>query len=418
MHVTKVSGREKGALMAYGSEHVEMPPVKDWVNDWDWLDDGWGENAIDIWNDVREQCPVASTERYGRAFMPVTMAAVRDIAHDTDHFSSIWVNVGRPDAPRSPAPPITSDPPDHLGHRKLILPAFNPKAVAEIEEEMRSYCRGLISALDGMNEVDASAMYSQNIPVHGICLLTGLPEEDADLFRDWIYKNFQLAPRDNNVRIQVMTEMSQYIDAILKDRLKNPKDDLLTMIANAEIDGKEVAWDIKIGYIRLQIVAGIDTTWSAIGSGLWHFAQHNDEVQRLIAVPNDHMLWQTANEEVLRYYAPVTMARKVIDNVTVQGCPMHPGDQTLVTFPAANHDPEAFEDAHIFKLDRENNRHVAFGLGIHRCAGSNLARLEMLVAFQEWLRAFPHYSLNPNKKTEWANGQVRGPRMLPLLLNR
>lgn len=404
--------------MAYGSEHIEMPPVKDWINDWDWLDDGWGENAIDIWNDVREQCPVASTERYGRAFMPVTMAAIRDIANDTDHFSSIWVNVGRPDAPRSPAPPITSDPPDHLGHRKLILPAFNPKAVAEIEEEMRTYCRNLIKDLDGLNEADAAVQYSQHIPVHGICILTGLPEEDADLFRDWIYKNFQLAPRDNKVRIEVMTEMTQYIDAILKDRLVNPKDDLLTMIANAEIDGKEVDWNIKIGYIRLQIVAGIDTTWSAIGSGLWHFAQHNDEVQRLIAVPNEDMLWQTANEEILRYYAPVTMARKVVKDVTVQGCPMHEGDQTLVTFPAANHDPEAFEDAHIFKLDRENNRHVAFGLGIHRCAGSNLARLEMLVAFQEWLRAFPNYSLNPNKKTSWANGQVRGPRILPVLLNR
>ena len=405
--------------MAYGAENsVEMPQVRDWVNDWDWLDDGWGENAISIWNEVREQCPVASTERYGRAFMPVTMEAVRDIANDTEHFSSIWVNVGRPDAPRSAAPPITSDPPDHLGHRRLILPAFNPKAIASIEEEMRNYCRSLIADLDGLDAADAAVKYSQNIPVHGICIITGLPEEDADLFRDWIYRTFQLAPRDNTIRMQVMIEMTQYISAILEDRLKNPKDDLLTVVANAQIDGVDVAWDIKVGYIRLQIVAGIDTTWSAIGSGLWHFAQHNDEVQRLIAVPNDDLLWQTANEEVLRFYAPVTMARKVVEDVTIAGCPMHAGDQTLVTFPAANHDPAAFEDAHIFKLDRENNRHVAFGLGIHRCAGSNLARLEMLVAFQEWLRAFPNYSLDDTKKTTWANGQVRGPRNIPVLLNR
>jgi hypothetical protein len=405
--------------MAYGAEdRIETPPVTDWVNDWDWLDDGWGENAIDIWNDVREVCPVGSTERYGRAFMPVTMDAVRDIANNTEDFSSIWVNVARPDAPRAAAPPITSDPPDHHGHRRLILPAFNPKAIAAIEQEMRDYCRGLIKDLDGMDAVDAAVQYTQNIPVHGICIVTGLPEEDADLFRDWIYKNFQLAPKDNSIRLQVLTEMTHYISAILKDRLDNPKDDLLTVVANAEIDGKEVDWDIKVGYIRLQIIAGIDTTWSAIGSGLWHFAQHNDEVQQLIAVPNEDPLWQTANEEVLRYYAPVTMARKVINDVNVQGCPMHAGDQTLVTFPAANHDPAAFEDAHIFKLDRQNNRHVAFGLGIHRCAGSNLARLEMLVAFQEWLRAFPNYSLDPTKKTTWANGQVRGPRQIPVLLNR
>ena len=405
--------------MAYGADDsVEMAPVRDWVNDWDWLDDGWGENAISIWNEVREQCPVASTERYGRSFMPVTMDAVRDIANDTEHFSSIWVNVGRPDRVPTPAPPITSDPPDHLGHRRLILPAFNPKAIAGIEEEMRSYCRKLIADLDGMDAADAAVTYSQNIPVHGICIITGLPEEDADLFRDWIYRTFQLAPRDNTIRMQVMIEMTQYISAILEDRLANPKDDLLTVVANAQIDGVDVAWDIKVGYIRLQIVAGIDTTWSAIGSGLWHFAQHNDEVQRLVAVPNDDLLWQTANEEVLRFYAPVTMARKVVQDVNVAGCPMHVGDQTLVTFPAANHDPAAFEDAHIFKLDRENNRHVAFGLGIHRCAGSNLARLEMLVGFQEWLRAFPNYSLDDTKKTTWANGQVRGPRNIPVLLNR
>ena len=405
--------------MAYGADdRLDTPPVTDWVNDWDWLDDGWGENAINIWNDVREQCPIGSTERYGRAFMPVTMDAVRDIANNTEDFSSVWVNVARPDAPRAAAPPITSDPPDHHGHRRLILPAFNPKTVAGIEEELREFCRKLIRDLDGMDATDAALHYTQHVPVHGICILTGLPEEDGDLFRDWIFKTFQLAPKDNTVRLQVLTEMSQYIDGLLKDRLQNPKDDLLTTIANAQIDGVDVDWGIKVGYVRLQIIAGIDTTWSAIGSGIWHFAQHNDEVQRLIAVDNDDMLWQTANEEVLRYYAPVTMARKVINDVTVQGCPMHVGDQTLVTFPAANHDPAAFEDAHIFKLDRENNRHVAFGLGIHRCAGSNLARLEMLVAFQEWLRAFPNYSLDPSKKTTWANGQVRGPRQIPVLLNR
>ena len=97
---------------------------------------------------------------------------------------------------------------------------------------------------------------------------------------------------------------------------------------------------------------------------------------------------------------------------------MHAGDQTLVTFPAANHDPAEFERADEFILDRRNNRHVAFGLGIHRCAGSNLARLEMLVAFQEWLRAFPTYSLDPSQKVTWANGQVRGPRILPVLTGR
>jgi cytochrome P450 len=402
----------------YETGATDMPPVTDWVNDWDWLDSQWGPNAIDIWNSIRDECPVASTERYGRAFMPVSMDAVSQIAHDTEHFSSIFVNVSRPDAPRRPAPPITSDPPDHHGHRRLLLPSFSPKKIAAMEDGFRTFCRGLIADLDGATHADASEQYAQHIPVHGLCQLLGVPEGDADMFRDWIFRNFQLAPRDNAIREQIAAEMREYNDQMLARRRDDPQDDLLTLIAHAEIDGEPVSDELKSGYVSLMIIAGIDTTWSAIGSGMWHFAQRADERAALVAVADDDLLWNTATEEVLRYYAPVTMGRKVIAETEVAGCPMHAGDQTLVTFPAANHDPEAFENADEFQIDRKLNRHIAFGLGIHRCLGSNLARLELIVALQEWIRAFPDYELDPDRETEWANGQVRGPRMLPVVLNR
>ena len=404
--------------MSYETGMSELPPVTDWVNDWDWLDDQWGANAIEIWNRVREHCPVATTERYGRAHMPVTMEAIQQVAHDTEHFSSIFVSVARPDAPRRPAPPITSDPPDHHGHRRLLLPSFSPKKIALMEDDLREFCRGLIADLDGADRADAAEQYSQHIPVHGICQLLGVPESDADMFRDWIFRNFQLAPRDNQIRAQVTQEMGDYADLMMAKRLDDPQDDLMTLIAHAEIDGEPVDPELKRGYVLLMILAGIDTTWSAIGSGLWHFAQHADERARLVAVDDDDLLWQTGIEEVLRYYAPVTMGRKVIADTEVAGCPVRTGEQTLVTFPAANHDPAAFEDAHEFQVDRELNRHVAFGLGIHRCLGSNLARLELTVAIQEWLRAFPDYELDTATQTTWANGQVRGPRNIPVLLNR
>jgi len=403
--------------MAYETEQQDLPPVTDWVNDWDWLDDQWGPNAIDIWNEVRGQCPVATTERYGRAHMPVTMDAVTEVAYDTEHCSSIFVSVGHPDLPRRPAPPITSDPPDHHGHRRLLLPSFSPKKIARMEQDMREFCRDLIAKLDGQTHADASEAYAQHIPVHGICQLLGVPESDADMFRDWIFRNFQIAPRDPVVRLQIMEEMGAYNDRMLDLRYDEPQDDLLSLIAHATIDGEPVARDLQIGYVSLMIIAGIDTTWSAIGSGMWHFAQHADERAALVAVPDDDLLWTTATEEVLRYYAPVTMGRKVVADTEVAGCPVRSGEQTLVTFPAANHDPAAFEDAHEFQIGREKNRHIAFGLGIHRCLGSNLARLELLVALQEWLRAFPDYELDPERETEWANGQVRGPRYLPVLLD-
>ena len=405
--------------MAYEADMQDLPPVKDWVNDWDWLDDQWGPNAIDIWNDVRKQCPVATTERYGRAHMPVTMDAVSEIAHDTESFSSIWVSVARPDANRRLAPPITSDPPDHQNHRRLLLPKFSPKAIAPMEDGIREYCRSLISKLDGLDAADAAEQYAQHIPPHVICQLIGVEESEADIFRDWIYRNFQLAPRDNDVRQQVMEEMSEYIEALFADRAANPRDDFTTFMIDATFDdGSEIDHELKLGYMSLLIIAGIDTTWSALASGLWHFAQNPDEVERLVAVEDDDLLWQTASEEVLRYYAPVTMGRKVIADTEVSGCPMRAGEQALLTFPAANHDPEYFENPEEFQIDRMRNRHVAFGLGIHRCLGSNLARMELTVGLQEWMRTFPNYSLDPSQETSWANGQVRGPRKIPVLLNR
>lgn len=403
--------------MAYGEVDDEVSPVTDWLHDWDWLDPQWGANAISLWNDIRSQCPVATTERYGRAVMPVTMEAIQQIAADTEHFSSWRVSVARPEAPPRAAPPITSDPPDHLGHRRLLLPSFNPKKVALMEEDLRRFCRQLIANIGDTDRADAAEQYSQHIPVHGICSMLGIPESDADMFRDWIYRNFQLAPRDLTVRAQVIAEMNAYATHTLQNRIDHPTDDLSSLIAHAEIDGEAVEFDLKVGYFNLMVLAGIDTTWSAIGSGLWHFAQHGDQRARLAGANNDDAVWSQAIEEVLRFYAPVTMARQVVKSTEIAGCPVHPGDQTLVTFPAANHDPAAFDRPETFDLDREQNRHVAFGLGIHRCLGSNLARLELTVALQEWIRAFPDYTLDTEQVTTWANGQVRGPRNIPVRLH-
>jgi cytochrome P450 len=397
---------------------IDMPPVTDWVNDWDWLDPQWGPHAIEIWDSVRAQCPVATTERYGRAHMPVTMAAVEQIARDTDHFSSHRPSLALPGSPRRPRPPITSDPPLHHGHRRLLLPTFSPKQIAPMEDDLRQFCRRLIDALDGASQADAAEGYSQHVPVHGICRLLGVPENDAGMFREWIFRHFQVGPRNNEVRAQLNEEMDDYCRSWLDTRRADPQDDLLTVIAHGEIDGEPIDPELGVGYVTLMIIAGIDTTWSSIGSGLWHFAQHPDQRERLAAAPDDDLLWQTAIEEVLRYYAPVTMAREIVADTEIAGCPVRAGEQTLVTFPAANHDPEAFETAHEFRIDRAVNRHVAFGLGIHRCVGSNLARLELRVAIQEWLRAFPDYELDPTQQTTWANGQVRGPRTIPVLLHR
>jgi cytochrome P450 len=164
------------------------------------------------------------------------------------------------------------------------------------------------------------------------------------------------------------------------------------------------------------ILAGIDTTWSAIGSPRWHLGSNPSDLARLNGTSFDDPVWLTMSEEVLRFYAPVTMGRRVVGDSVVEGRPVHKGDQLLVTFSAANDDPKAFERADEFLIDREVSWHVAFGLGIHRCLGSNLARPEMKAAFQEWCAAFPNHRINPDEETTWTNGQIRGPRKIPVIL--
>ena len=169
------------------------------------------------------------------------------------------------------------------------------------------------------------------------------------------------------------------------------------------------------GSIALLLLAGIDTTWSAIGASLWHLARDPEDRKRLVAEPE---LLPVAMEELLRAYAPVTMARLVKEDVEFEGCPMKAGEWVLLSFPAANRDPEAFDQADEVVIDREVNRHAAFGLGIHRCAGSNLARMELRVALEVWLERFPDFSLADPDAVRWSGGQVRGPRVLPLSVGR
>jgi hypothetical protein len=210
--------------------------------------------------------------------------------------------------------------------------------------------------------------------------------------------------------------MAGYFAGHIEQRKKHPTDDLISTLMNAtDKDGQPLSDMHVLGSLRLLLIAGIDTTWSAIGSSLWHLARTPADRERLIVEPE---LMPTAVEELLRAYSPVTMAREVMKETVVSGCPVKPGNMVLLSFPAANRDPAMFQDADKVVIDRKENRHAAFGLGIHRCVGSNLARMEMTVAIEEWLKRIPEFRLDPAGKVTWSEGTVRGPRQLPVLFGK
>lgn len=392
----------------------QQAPVTDWLHDFDHTDPRWTENPYPILDELREKCPIAHTDRYMGVYLPTTYDAVKQVSYDTEHFSSrrVVVRNVRPEPPL-PSPPITADPPVHKPFKQLLLPPFTPDAVRKLEPDVRAICNTLIDAFIDTGKCDAAAQYSKYIPVRTIAHMLGIPREDGDLFITWIHQILELGINDDEELMKGVRAMSGYFAAQIEKRKQQPTDDLIMTLMNARDAQGQPLSDAKVlGALRLLLIAGIDTTWSAIGASLWHLARTPADRARLVA---DSSLIPVAIEEFLRAYAPVTMAREVVKDTTVNGCPMKTGNMVLLSFPAANRDPAVFPDADRVIIDRKENRHVAFGLGIHRCVGSNLARMNMAIAIEEWLKRIPDFSLDTSEQVSWSEGTVRGPRKLPLV---
>jgi cytochrome P450 len=392
------------------SDHA---PVTDWVHDFDHTDPRWTENPYPIWDELRATTPVVHTERFLGCYMPTTFAAVKQVTYDTEHFSSRRVVVRDIRPETIPAPPITSDPPEHKPAKQLLLPSFTPDAIKKLEPRVRAICNELIDGFIKDGKCDAAAQYSRFIPVRTTAHMLGIPETDGDRFIKWIHEILELGIKDQAILSKAVQEMIGYFAGHIERRKKEPTDDLITTLMNARNKDGQPLSDLHVqGTLRLLLIAGIDTTWSAIGASLWHLAKNPADRDRLVEKPE---LLPTAIEEFLRAYAPVTMAREVMKETEIGGCPIKPGNMVLLSFPAANRDPAMFPDADKVVIDRKQNPHAAFGLGIHRCIGSNLARMNMTVAIGEWLKRIPDFRLDPAGKTTWSEGTVRGPRQLPIL---
>ena len=259
--------------------------------------------------------------------------------------------------------------------------------------------------------MDAARDYAQHIPMRVIADMLGFPPEDGPQFREFVENLLEGINLPPDERIERVSRLFDYLLTQVNDHLGNPREDLTTYLINAELYGHKLDPSHVVGTMALLLIAGIDTTWSAIGASLWHLATTPADRERLVAEPG---LLPTAVEEFLRAYAPVSMARLVKDDMHWRGVNMKADDWILLSFPAANRDPAQFDRAGEVIIDREINRHAAFGLGIHRCVGSHLARMELRVALEVWLERIPAFTLQDPSAVTWAAGQIRGPRRLPL----
>ncbi len=388
--------------------------------DFDISDPGFVEEPFGAFAAARG-CPVHQTSaRSGATLVTGYDAIVEAAANVPALTSSLGVAVfpvEERDRAQGPRSIIATDPPEHTPIRRTILPTFSPQKVRdEYEPITKALCEQYVAEFGDRPTVDGAVEYAQRIPARVIGIILGVPESMTDTFVGWVRDVLENAAYDPATGAKSGQELLGYFLELVQKRKEEPVDDLTShLLAATTDDGQPLDVRDVVGNLVLMLIAGIDTTWSSIGSSLWHLAQHPEQRQQLRDHPE---LWPQAIEELLRAYAPVTMARVASEDTEIAGCPVPKGQRVWMSFSAANRDPEAFPDPDVVDFTREVNRHVAFGSGIHRCAGSNVARMELRVALQTFLERFPDFELDASAPTTWAGGQVRGPRTLPLVVRR
>jgi cytochrome P450 len=356
--------------------------------------------AFDVYRDLRRHCPVGRSDRYGGFWFVLRYDDIHRIEQEPETFAVSPGMLLPPMGHVRPGIPIDIDPPMHAKYRRVTLPAFTPQRMNEMEPMVRQVARGLLDEIGDVREVDASKRFAVPMPMRVFCAVAGLPAEDSERLEDWIDRIFYVRTHDYADTERAAAECCAYLAGHFQARRAGPpRDDLLGKLLAAEIDGRPLTDEELVDYGFVLLTAGLDTTAWVIRSGLWHLAQHPEDRAKLAAHPE---LVTTAVEEFLRCLSSVqAMARTATRDVPLDGREVARGDRVLIVFGAGNRDEAVFPEGDRILIDRQPNPHMAFGVGIHRCLGSNLARRELRVAFEEFLARHPDFWLAPGSDPPW-----------------
>ncbi|MGQ0669142.1 MAG: cytochrome P450 [Actinomycetota bacterium] len=356
--------------------------------------------AFDVYRELRDRCPVGFSERYGGFWFVTQFDDIHRIEQDPETFAVAPGMLLPPMGHVRPGIPIDIDPPMHPKYRKLMLPAFTPHRIDALEPMVRRVARDLLDEVGDAEEFDASKCFAVPLPMIVFCEIAGLPTCDSEKLEDWINRIFYVRTHDYADTERAAAETCAYLAAHFEARRNEPpSDDLLGRLLTAEIDGRPLTDEELVDYGFVLLTAGLDTTAWVIRSGLWYLAQHPDDLARLVASPE---LVGAAVEEFLRTLSSVqAMARTATRDVKLDGCPVSKGERVLLVFGAGNRDEAKFPGGDRIAIDRQPNPHMAFGVGIHRCLGSNLARRELRVALEEFIARYAEFSLAPGSDAPW-----------------
>jgi cytochrome P450 len=334
-------------------------------------------NPFPWFRSMRQNAPVTFNEQYG-SWSVFKYDDVQRVLSDHATFSSQAYSGDNQPIGRSI---INIDPPRHRQLRALVSLAFTPRAVARLEERITAVTNELLDAVEAREEMDVIDDLAGPLPTTIIAEMLGIPIEDRDKFKLWTNQLIGSAPFEPGANPQRM--MVNYYRQVFEARRREPRDDLVSALLAAQVDGEYLSEQDLLGFCILLLLAGNETTTTLLGNAFQTFDEHPEAMEELRAAPP---LIPGAIEEVLRYRSPVRLLlRETLREVELGGQTIPAGTNVVTWLASANRDEEQFPDPDTFDIRRTPNRHLAFGHGIHFCLGAPLARLEARIAIETML---------------------------------
>jgi cytochrome P450 len=372
-----------------------------------------------LWERARHECPVFRTDgTQGFTDRPnyhvTRYADVERVLRDGRDFSS---SINAEHIGRFMGDLILAmDGKEHRAYRNLVAHAFRASALERWDAELvRPAINRLIDDFAPLGRGDLVRDVTSKYPVQVICGLVGVPLEDSAQFHQWA-EEVNTGPLDPPRGIAASQAMRDYLEPIVEDRRRNPRNDVISDLVTAEVDGHRLDDEKIYGFLRLLLPAGAETTFRVMGNALAALLTHPELMTK---VAGDRALLPAVIEETLRWETSVTQVSRVAARDTeVGGCPIPAGAAISVLTASANHDEERFEDPKEFRLDRPAQNHLAFGTGQHQCLGMHLARLELRAGLDAILTRLPNLRLDPGEPPLLIEGfAFRGPTALPVLFD-
>ncbi len=400
---------ESGAASSGGDEYGVTPGLMDLFSP------GFADDPHPAYHRMQSECPVQRSDGMLGGHN-VNLSRYEDVMWAMRHpevFSSKdVVNIGND----MPLIPLSVDPPDHRKYRRLLDPEFSPTKMADLEEESRALVNRVIDEFVARGECEFHEDFATPLPSTIFLALIGLPQSDLPQFLKWRDDTIRPDARNEGdaqrIREAAGAAISQYFESALEEKRKNPDDRLLSRIVTAEVDGRPLTQAEMLGMCHLLLLGGLDTVTATLDCMIAYLAQHPERRRAVVADPE---LMNAAIEELLRHQTPVMMVPRVVaQDCEMAGVSLSAGDSATLLLGAANVDAEEFDDPDSVLLDRESNRHLAFGGGPHRCLGSHLARMELRVAMEEFHKRIPEYELAAGAEIHFSPG-IRQADNLPLV---